>query len=65
MTDASYIESVDFKALQATWSAFDWVARLRSIRADREYDRAAMLMMTSIWNELRWTARDPGACQPT
>ncbi|MFN0164083.1 MAG: type II toxin-antitoxin system HigA family antitoxin [Burkholderiales bacterium] len=32
------------KALQATWTAFDRVARLRPIRSDREYDRMVMLM---------------------
>ena len=36
--------SVDIKALQSTWTAFDRVAHLRPIRSEEEYDRTVTLM---------------------
>ena len=42
MTSATV--TLDFKALQKTWSAFDRVAHLRPIRTEDEYDRTVSLM---------------------
>lgn len=36
--------SLDVKALQKTWAAFDRVAHLRPIRSEDEYDRTLALM---------------------
>ncbi len=36
--------SLDVKALQKTWAAFDRVAHLRPIRSQEEYDRTVSLM---------------------
>ena len=36
--------SLDVKALQKTWAAFDRVAHLRPIRSEEEYDRTVALM---------------------
>ena len=36
--------SLDVKALQKTWAAFDRVAHLRPIRSEDEYDRTVALM---------------------
>lgn len=36
--------SLDIKALQRTWAAFDRVAHLRPIRTGEEYDRTVALM---------------------
>ena len=36
--------TVDFKALQQTWAAFDRVAHLRPIRTKGEYNRTVVLM---------------------
>lgn len=36
--------SLDIKALQKTWAAFDRVAHLRPIRTEEEYDRTVALM---------------------
>lgn len=36
--------TINIKALQKTWSAFDRVARLRPIRNEEEYDRSVLLM---------------------
>ena len=36
--------TIDIKALQKTWAAFDRVAHLRPIRTDDEYDRTVALM---------------------
>ena len=41
---ATAIHSLDVKALQKTWSAFDRVAHLRPIRSEKEYDRMSALM---------------------
>ena len=38
------IASLDIKALQKTWAAFDRVAHLRPIRTEEEYDRTVALM---------------------
>lgn len=38
------IATLDFKALQKTWAAFDRIAHLRPIRAEEEYDRTVSLM---------------------
>jgi len=42
MTTAA--ESLDIKALQKTWAAFDRLAHLRPIRNEEEYDRTVSLM---------------------
>ncbi|MBK7423874.1 MAG: helix-turn-helix domain-containing protein [Propionivibrio sp.] len=42
MTSATV--TLDFKALQKTWSAFDRLAHLRPIRTEDEYDRTVSLM---------------------
>jgi len=36
--------TLDIKALQKTWAAFDRVANLRPIRTEKEYDRMVSLM---------------------
>ena len=36
--------TLDIKALQKTWAAFDRVAHLRPIRTEEEYDRTVSLM---------------------
>jgi len=36
--------TLDIKALQKTWAAFDRVAHLRPIRTEEEYDRTVTLM---------------------
>jgi HTH-type transcriptional regulator/antitoxin HigA len=36
--------TLDIKALQKTWAAFDRIAHLRPIRTDEEYDRTVSLM---------------------
>ena len=36
--------TLDIKALQKTWAAFDRVAHLRPIRTEKEYDRTVSLM---------------------
>ncbi len=36
--------TVDLKALEHTWIAFDRIAHLRPIRNEDEYDRTVMLM---------------------
>jgi HTH-type transcriptional regulator/antitoxin HigA len=36
--------TLDIKALQKTWAAFDRIAHLRPIRTDKEYDRTVLLM---------------------
>ncbi len=36
--------SLDIKALQKTWTAFDRIAHLRPIRTEEEYERTASLM---------------------
>ncbi len=40
--------SVDIKALQKTWTAFDRIAHLRPIRTEEEYDRKVSLMNTLL-----------------
>jgi HTH-type transcriptional regulator / antitoxin HigA len=37
-------ETIDIRALQQTWAAFDRVAHLRPIRSEEEYDRTVALM---------------------
>ena len=41
---ATAIGTLDLKALEKTWAAFDRVAQLRPIRSEREYDRTVSLM---------------------
>lgn len=41
---ASATATLDLKALQKTWAAFDRIAHLRPIRTDEEYDRTVSLM---------------------
>jgi HTH-type transcriptional regulator/antitoxin HigA len=36
--------TLDIKALQKTWAAFDRIAHLRPIRTEEEYDRMVLLM---------------------
>ena len=36
--------TLDLKALEHTWVAFDRIAHLRPIRSEDEYDRTVMLM---------------------
>ena len=38
------IATLDIKALQKTWAAFDRIAHLRPIRSEEEYDRTISLM---------------------
>ena len=38
------IATLDIKALQKTWAAFDRIAHLRPIRTEEEYDRTVSLM---------------------
>ncbi len=38
------IATLDIKALQKTWAAFDRIAHLRPIRTEEEYDRMVSLM---------------------
>jgi len=38
------VSTLDTKALQKTWTAFDRIARLRPIRTDVEYERTVALM---------------------
>jgi HTH-type transcriptional regulator/antitoxin HigA len=44
MAIATSSESIDFRALQQTWKAFDSIARLRPIRSAMEYDSTVGLM---------------------
>jgi HTH-type transcriptional regulator/antitoxin HigA len=37
-------DTIDIRALQQTWAAFDRVAHLRPIRSEEEYDRTVALM---------------------
>ena len=37
-------DTIDIRALQQTWAAFDRVAHLRPIRTEEEYDRTVALM---------------------
>lgn len=37
-------DTIDIRALQQTWAAFDRVAHLRPIRSEKEYDRTVALM---------------------
>ena len=37
-------DSIDIRALQQTWAAFDRIAHLRAIRSNAEYERTVALM---------------------
>jgi len=37
-------DTIDIRALQQTWAAFDRVAHLRPVRTEEEYDRTVALM---------------------
>lgn len=41
---AAFDDTIDIRALQQTWAAFDRVAHLRPIRSEDEYDRTVALM---------------------
>ena len=45
MTTATpFHDTIDIRALQQTWAAFDRIAHLRPIRSNAEYDRTVALM---------------------
>ncbi|OGA30948.1 MAG: hypothetical protein A3G80_10845 [Betaproteobacteria bacterium RIFCSPLOWO2_12_FULL_62_13b] len=43
-TATAFNDTIDIRALQQTWAAFDRVAHLRPIRSEKEYGRTVALM---------------------
>ena len=43
-TGTAFSDTIDIRALQQTWVAFDRVAHLRPIRSEKEYGRTVALM---------------------
>ena len=43
-TATAFCDTIDIRALQQTWAAFDRIAHLRPIRSKKEYGRTVALM---------------------